>query len=165
MTKFKKKIQKKFFLNGRPFTPPPLILMARPVREELFFAASLSCNLSLAFQGPPGRDGLNGMPGRTGQKGERGFPGSRGPPGDSPEGIPGPPGSDGDRGPSGADGVSGINGFPGKLKVLYMYSIMLVFGRFYSLQAILMVYVYSFQVIWMVNFVCFYVVLGKLNDL
>ena len=35
-----RKVQKKkyFFLNGRPFTPPPLpLFLARPLREELFF--------------------------------------------------------------------------------------------------------------------------------
>ena len=48
-SKFKKKFQKSyFFLNGRSFTPPPL-LMGRPLREELFFAASLTNILSLTF--------------------------------------------------------------------------------------------------------------------
>ena len=38
-----KKVPKKVIctLMARPFTPPPL-LMARPLRVELFFAASLS---------------------------------------------------------------------------------------------------------------------------
>ena len=37
----KKGLNKKyFFFNGRPFTPPPL-LMARPLREELFFRLPL----------------------------------------------------------------------------------------------------------------------------
>ena len=41
---WKKKVPKKvlFSLMARPFTPPPPLLMARPLREELFFAASLS---------------------------------------------------------------------------------------------------------------------------
>ena len=32
------------FLNGPALYPPPLLLMARPLREELFFAASLCGN-------------------------------------------------------------------------------------------------------------------------
>ena len=34
-----------FALMAPPFTPPPLLLVAWPLREELFFAASLRHNI------------------------------------------------------------------------------------------------------------------------
>jgi len=42
-TKLKKKFKKIYiFLNGRPFNPPPpFFLMSLPLRNYLFFAASL----------------------------------------------------------------------------------------------------------------------------